>query len=256
MRKFLAGLLLLPLLLRAEPFYLPLEEQAIPVHQTFERWYGSRGIGLLEEIFVPLGWEGERRFAYLRIPANEARDCSEAILTVQDLSTDRILHRSRMELCPPREGRHFGTLEQLRLLERLHRPRIDKVLARYRIASPSRRGLRPFPIRRADASIEYLLETSRRTAPGYSLEDLFLRSWRLDLLRIADSGLRRIKTLHRQRYREFSGLYDLRVLGYVPSPGFHRIAILLLGVRRGWEGPPHTTLHYVVGASLTGGWKR
>jgi len=46
------------------------------------------------------------------------------------------------------------------------------------------------------------------------------------------------------------------LLGYVKSPFEPRIAVVLMKVIRGWEGPPHTGDVQIVGASLEDGFKR
>jgi len=48
---------------------------------------------------------------------------------------------------------------------------------------------------------------------------------------------------------------DMKVMGYLRSPFEPRIAVILVEVSRGYEGPPHITHINVVGASLDSGFR-
>jgi hypothetical protein len=48
---------------------------------------------------------------------------------------------------------------------------------------------------------------------------------------------------------------NVGVVGYVKSPFEDRIAMILIEVYRGYEGPPHSTNIEAVGASLSSGFK-
>jgi hypothetical protein len=48
---------------------------------------------------------------------------------------------------------------------------------------------------------------------------------------------------------------DVDVVGFMKSPFEDRIAIIVIEVYRGYEGPPHATSIEVAGASLSSGFK-
>jgi len=211
---------------------------------------------LMEGAFIPLGWGGERIFAYLLLPANEARDCAWAELRIQNLSTDKTLYSKEFELCSPSptsSGEDRLTL--LRRLEKLHQPAIGKELARFGIGPRQRPQMREFPIPAAAGPVEYLLETCRGSAPDFSRDDLFVTRWKLHLVLNRNRKDSQSKTVCSEKHREFTGIYDIRVLGYFLSPRSTRTAILIARLIRGWEGPPSVIGFQVVGASLKKGWK-
>jgi len=216
---------------------------------------------LIEAHFIPLGWGGNRRFAFLLIPANEARDCEWAELHIQDLSTDKTLFEKEYELCIPPGSLHeerqvedsLGLLFQR--LERRYRRAIDGVLARFGIMETPPIKLLEFPITIDQNPINYSLETHRKTEPMFSQDDLFVKNWRLQLIRELSAKRSLRKTIHTETYQNPTGLYDLRPLGYFLSPDRQRLAILVAMVLRGWEGTPAVTEFQIVGASLTKGWK-
>jgi hypothetical protein len=49
---------------------------------------------------------------------------------------------------------------------------------------------------------------------------------------------------------------DSIVAGAFKSPYENRIAVLMLNVNRGWEGPPHSVDVQIVGADLTTGFRK
>ena len=243
-------------LLWAEPHYLPLSPGENPVYrhlrslgQQLAPSMGERAV--LEEIFIPLGWGDERRFAYLTLPPNEARDCPWASLTIQDLSTDRTLLRKEYELCPdPGEKDPDDPLSLLRRVDRKYQGAIDSLLFRHGIHSAGRFTLRSFPIDSRQGPIRYRLSTCRRDAPDLVPDVLFISRWKVRLELNPKHPNPRAKTIHTQNYADYSGLYELGVLGYYLSPKGTRAALLIGKLQRGWEGPPSTLNYQVIGASL------
>ena len=248
-------------LLLAEPRYLPLSPGENPVYRHL-RSLGEQLApsmeerAVLKEIFIPLGWGDERRFAYLTLPPNEARDCPWATLTIQDLSTDRTLLRKEYTLCPdPGEKDPDDPLSLLRRVDRKYQGAIDSLLFRHEIHTADRLTLRPFPIDSRQGPIRYRLSTCRRNEPDLVPDELFISRWRLELERTLHRSVFRSKTLHTQKYTDYSGLYELGILGYYLSPKGTRAALLIGKLQRGWEGPPSTLEYQVIGASLEKGWK-
>jgi hypothetical protein len=216
---------------------------------------------LIEAHFIPLGWGGNRRFAFLLIPANEARDCEWAELHIQDLSTDKTLFEKEYELCAPphtipEESQTEESLTVLiQRLERHYGNKIEQMLVHFGIERSTPLKLREFPIAVGPNSINYILETRRKTELGFSPDDLFVARWRLQLILDFSGKHSRKKTIHTERYRDLHGLYDLRPLGYFLSPDTRRAAILIGMILRGWEGIPAVMELQIVGALLTRGWK-
>ena len=49
---------------------------------------------------------------------------------------------------------------------------------------------------------------------------------------------------------------DVAVAGAFKSPFENRVAVVMLKVQRGWEGPPHTVEAQIAGADLGSGFRR
>jgi hypothetical protein len=60
------------------------------------------------------------------------------------------------------------------------------------------------------------------------------------------------KTVHTGNYskEEYSFALESGVVGVLKSPYEDRVAIVMVDVNRGWEGPPHTGDVRIIGASL------
>jgi hypothetical protein len=61
------------------------------------------------------------------------------------------------------------------------------------------------------------------------------------------------KTIFEKAYKTDEMPLDLKVLGYLKSPFEPRVAVVLIDVWRGYEGPPHVTHMTVIGSSLDAG---
>ena len=70
-----------------------------------------------------------------------------------------------------------------------------------------------------------------------------------------NSSRRGRKTILDHSYSDSRPLY-VGMLGYVRSPFEPRIAVVLMRVMRGYEGPPHTGHVQIAGASLVEGFKK
>jgi len=265
-KKITAVVFLLVGIVAADPLYRPLNFRENDAYLKLrglvaDNREAPKPSELIEAHFIPLGWGGNRRFAFLLIPANEARDCEWAELHIQDLSTDKTLFKKEYELCAPPGSLHTGGQVEdslgllLQRLERRYRRAIDGVLARFGIMETPPIKLLEFPITIVQNPINYSLETHRKTEPIFSQDDLFVKNWRLQLIRELSAKRSLRKTIHTETYQDPTGLYDLRPLGYFLSPDRQRLAILVAMVLRGWEGTPAVTEFQIVGASLTKGWK-
>ena len=63
------------------------------------------------------------------------------------------------------------------------------------------------------------------------------------------------KTVHKERYKTPLSVLDVDVIGYLRGDDPERVALVVAGVKRGWEGPPHVTWFKVIGANLRVGFK-
>ena len=63
------------------------------------------------------------------------------------------------------------------------------------------------------------------------------------------------KYVHQESLKQPLSLLDVDVIGYLRGQDKSRVALLVGGVRRGWEGPPHVTWFKIIGANIRAGFK-
>ena len=194
------------------------------------------------EIHV-LGWSKKNLFAYVVHEANEARDFEKARLTVQDIVTDKVITGFSW---------NFETEKGFQRSIDDHFDEISKLLQRFKIDSrnylvdsntvtlPKR-----FPIVYRGHTI------STKRVDRYESSSGFLKEFELLLQKGRGDKVVGEKTVFKKKYSIDDRVFDLFVLGYIPSPYTDRIAIVLARVSRGWEGAPHVMDFEIVGASLS-----
>ena len=66
------------------------------------------------------------------------------------------------------------------------------------------------------------------------------------------------KTLYQEIYRgeNYKGILAAEIGGVLKSPYENKVAVILVQTQRGWEGPPHITKIKIIGADLSGGFKK
>jgi hypothetical protein len=201
---------------------------------------------LMTENFYPIGWSRDGKFAYLVEPPDEACGCYFAEFVIQDLKTDKILFKERYSsdgLEKPEEENlgSFWPKRQKVYSARLNQHRIEPI---------------------GDAHLMH---------PAINFEGDVLTS-KLDIKIETDgvfevegtvtltmtSAKRGSKVIRRDVYKrkDVNGFRDAEITGSLKSPFESRVAVILVEVMRGWEGPPNTTSIKVTGASLTTGFKK
>ncbi|HKY29436.1 MAG TPA: hypothetical protein VJM12_15975 [Pyrinomonadaceae bacterium] len=198
------------------------------------------------EAFYPIGWSPNGKFAYYLEPVDEACHCYFAKLFIIDLKTDKVLwsfdYNSEFMEEAKKEGRPY-TLDGL---WQANQKLFWKKLVEHGIEPQGRFSLLSFPIRHKRDLLTANLRTKEK--PGLTEED---RLYGIIDKAIVHLNSRRHgrKTVFNYSYGEVRPLY-VGLVGYLKSPHEPRIAILLLEVLRGYEGPPHTARVRVVGAGL------
>ena len=219
------------------------------IRQTFPEYFGGEFPHLIPETFFPIGWSRDGKFAYYTEPVDEACGCYFARLVIQDLRTDKILWEFKYNQgdlvdengnMPPED-----TIEKL--WEKNKKLFSDK--------------LKEYGIRQTK---EFDLLGKTFSSGGRKYTASVSRSLGND-----EDGTQRIKNISaflssptlgkKEIYSEnfeanlFAAPLDTSVIGVLKSPFENRTAIVLIVVRRGWEGPPHTADIRIVGADLFSG---
>ncbi len=205
---------------------------------------------IIEAKFYPLGWSKDSKFAYILVPALEAR--SSAVFRMQDMITDKVLFEKIYT-----EGLD-GYPNDLPIdLKKLvgNKGEVARYLNKYHIIGYDGR-LRWFPIKHPKNGIDYELKTVHEINHDFPHQQ-FLSRVNVDLYSYSNivDGQKKIatKTIFDKKIDLKSLYYGAMVIGYLKSPFEERIAMVMIYFRRGWEGSPHVTSFELVGASLSKG---
>jgi hypothetical protein len=230
-------------------FNQPAELRAVrSLRRIFPEYYGRSFAQevLITENFFPVGWSKDGKFAYYTEPGDEACGCYFGQLIILDTVSDKELWSFKYDGLDHQDKPKYRAITDL---WRKNRKLFSDKLNQYGIIPQARFGLLKFPINnagdqlRADLKIEENKDEETRIYSKVKKATLQISSRR--------GGT---KTVYQESYPEYGPL-DMKVLGYLKSPYEQRVAIILLDVQRGYEGPPHTTHVKVVGASLATGFK-
>jgi hypothetical protein len=230
-------------------FGQPAELRAVrSLRRIFPDFYGSSfpQEALITENFFPIGWSKDGKFAYYAEPGDEACGCYFGELFILDTVNDKELWSFKYNGLDDQDKPKYRAITDL---WRKNRKLFSNKLNQYGIIPQGRFSLLRFPINsasdqlRADLKIEENKDEETRIYSIVKKATLHISSRR---------GGKKI--VHEETYPEYGPL-DIKVLGYLKSPYEQRVAIIVLEVQRGYEGPPHTTHVNVFGSSLTTGFK-
>jgi hypothetical protein len=254
LRYLLFLLLFPPFLLAQYAFtYIPYD-QSDKAH-WYETQYGLTTAHVKEYVIktkvYAAGWSKNGKFAYaLQLP-NEAKDTESGVFIIQDMVTDKVVEKVQWEFTPPKGAKETDFYAYMRPPAR----KIRQLLRKYHIAA-SKSTLMHFPIGgvgKPSALDAKLYMTWVNQPELFSEEEKVLTHFSLKLLKTEDYRTIKRKVLYaRKDLLQFRYL-DTFVGGYLNSPFEARIAIVLVLIQRGWEGPPHLFHVKFVGASLSKG---
>jgi len=223
------------------------------VRKAFPDYYGKQEYEqLLNDSLYPIGWSPDGKFAYLVEPVDDACGCYFAELHIVDLRTDRSIweYKNDPEKRVAKDGSYLP--DDLKRFWKRNQALFSKKLSSYLIQPLSKFALLSGDF--ASGGQKYALDLSTRKSPN---EDFAIDMVSDATLRLKSPGLGK-KTIYTADKKDL-GTYpplDMAVAGVLRSPFENRIAVVLLNVQRGWEGPPHTTEVKIVGADLKSGFIR
>ena len=199
---------------------------------------------LLKELFYPVGWSKDGKFAFYVEPADEACGCYFGHLVIQDLRTDKILWEKKYEGSEEKQ-------ENLQTVWRQHQKEFSRKLAEYGIVAQKRfvRQASAFKYQKDLMTPKLINNVKFEDGSDLGVSGNFL----VQLV----SKQQGAKTLYEQKFdpEKYENFMDVELSGSLLSPFEPRAVVILVETRRGWEGPPHVTLVRVVGAALTAGFK-
>ena len=220
------------------------------VRGRFASFYGKQpGQELIVERFYPIGWASDGKFAYYVEPGDEACGCYFAKLIIKDLKTDAVLWQFDYDSSDLEDTMKARTPQSLAALWRYKRDLFNSKLREHNIKAQGAFALQSFPLNYEGDQLTTDLktkETGQDQAYGIISNAVLQLS----------SKRKGKKTIFEKTYKEDDPMpLDMKVLGYLKSPFEPRIAVVLVDVLRGYEGPPHVTHVQIIGSSLDTGFK-
>lgn len=223
------------------------------IRRRFASFYGGRpGQELIVERFYPIGWSKDGKLAYYVEPGDEACGCYFAKLVIKDLKSDKILWQFDYDSSELQDTMKNRTPESLAALWRYKRDLFNSKLSEHKIIAQTRFALALFPAVYEGDQLTAELKTKEASQAEQEQTLGVIKNASLQL----SSKRKGRKTIFEQTYKTDEILpLDMKVLGYLKSPFEPRVAVVMVEIWRGWEGPPHTTHTTIVGASLDTGFK-
>ena len=210
------------------------------------RDYNRNSIGGNFEVenFYPVGWSKDGKFAYYIEPVDEACGCYFGKLVILDLKNDAVVWQFDYTSEDNGEG-NSKKPESLAALWAANRKLFSDKLNENKIEPQRAARVLPFPIIYKADRMTPALRVERKTM---GKDDRIYG----DVSRVAvqlTSRQNGSKTVLDQKYPEAMPLY-VGMLGYLRSPLEPRVAIILVEIYRGYEGPPNVGQLKIVGAAL------
>jgi hypothetical protein len=223
--------------------------------RTFRNFQGTNGRwpAIYTENFYPIGWSKNGNFAYYAEPVDEACGCYFAKLFILDLKTDKVLWKFEHQGDSMEEDRKAGKPYSFATLWRANQKLFSDKLREHGIEPQWRTALLAFPATHQGDRLTAAFKAEERAGLDEDAR-LYGEIGHLDLkLNSRRSGS---KTVLDYTYKQGDALpLDVGLLGYIKSPYEPRIAVVLMEIYRGWEGPPHTGTVMIAGAHLETGFR-
>ncbi|RVU83658.1 hypothetical protein EOL70_15130 [Leucothrix sargassi] len=206
----------------------------------------NNGLPMLNAVFYPLGWSVDGKFAYAVEPPAEASDSYFLNIYIQDLVTDKILWKQEYR-SDPASADAIGSFAA-------YWAAADKVITsqfeKYAISEVEQANLMAGPIGFENDQLTYEVNKTRKPQADFGNANMVTN---YDVR--VRSAVRGSKQVHKETFAKPINVLDLDVIGYMQGSDPERIALLVSGVRRGWEGPPNVTWFKVIGTNLRRGFK-
>lgn len=209
------------------------------------RDYNRQSIGGSFEVenFYPVGWSRDGKFAYYIEPVDEACGCYFGKLVIVDLKNDTTVWQ--FDYTSEDDAENSKKPKTLAALWAANRKLFSAKLNENAIEPQRVAPVVPFPVIYKTDRVTANLSVERKPV---SKEDRIYG----DVARVRvelNSGRNGKKTVLDEKYPEAMPLY-VGMLGYLKSPLEPRVAIILVEIYRGYEGPPHVGNVKIIGATL------
>ena len=218
------------------------------VHNRFSNLLqGPAGVEILDAVFYPLGWSPDGKLAYAIEPPDEAVGSYFLNVYVQDLVTDKILWQDKYQSKPE----STTDIQSFAAYWQANQAKMEAQLQKYKIKQVNDSVLFAGSISNKDDRLDYVVQKKLKGQP-----DLGNLAMVTEYQVTVTSDNLGSKTVHKEKIKNNERILDVDVIGYLRGDDEERVALLIAGVRRGWEGPPHTTWFKVVGTNVKRGFKK
>lgn len=195
------------------------------------------------ESFYPIGWSRDGKFAYYTEPVDEACDCYFGKLVISDLKNDSVVWQFDYSSDEPEASDKKP--RSLAALWKANRKLFSAKLNENNIEPHGAVRVLPNPITYKTDRITPTLSFERK--PMSEADRIYGDISRVTVMVSSlQSGK---KMVFDEKYPEGKPLY-VGMIGYLKSPLEPRVAIILIEIYRGYEGPPHVGAVRIVGVSL------
>lgn len=191
--------------------------------------------GYLKDIFKPIGWSDDNKFAYITEFADEACGCYSLKLEIQDMQTNRILWTWSYN--------DDGAGETLKQVWDSNYNEIKQNLNKYKIQQSENIELKPLTFIHNKHEVSILLETTTATDPDFGFE--VIKSGDI----VIESSGKKHKAYHFQE-EDPSFIIGTIAAGHIKSQQDDLIGVIFKKIRRGYEGPPHVVTYSIAGCKL------
>ena len=208
---------------------------------------GPAGARILDAVFYPLGWSADGKFAYAIEPPDEAAGIYFLNVYIQDLVTDKILWQDKFQS----EAETTTGILSFAAYWQANQSAMEARFKKHGINQTNDSVLFAGAINNKEDRIDYLAKKKLKGVP-----DLGNIAVVTEYQVLVTSEKLGSKTVHKEQPKQIARILDVDVLGYLRGEDQERVALLIAGVSRGWEGPPHVTWFKVVGTNLKRGFKK
>lgn len=208
--------------------------------------YQSGAIPMLDAVFYPLGWSTDGKFAYAIEPPDEAVGSYFLNIYIQDLVTDKILWKQAYQSEPESNVGPQSFAAYWEANEKTIKAQFET----FSIVESEQTDLMAGPIPYEEDRLSYEVQKKLKGQPDFG-NTAMVTEYEV----IVKSASRGSKVVHKETYQKPISVLDVDVIGYLKGADPERVALLVSGVQRGWEGPPHVTWFKVIGTNLRRGFK-
>ncbi|MEO8573020.1 MAG: hypothetical protein ABI481_03550 [Pyrinomonadaceae bacterium] len=202
--------------------------------------------------FYPIGWSRDGKFAYYSEPVDEECGCYFAELTIVDLRTDKVLWEFENKPTERMNDKGEPIPDDMRKLWARNNVMFSQKLREHGIQQVGRFALMPATFASGGKSFAAKVASVKSNDP-----DGLNRIRKIDLTLSSPSlGKKSLYTAEYKGDDMYVSPLDAAVAGIFKSPFEKRVAVIMIKVQRGWEGPPHTVEAQIAGADLVNGFRK